>query len=177
MRPAKVEVKRSRVQGRGVFARRDLAPGEKVIEYEGERITPAEAEKRYDDEAMARHHTFLFTIDRHTVIDAVHRGNEARFINHSCDPNCVAAIDDGHIWIYAIKPIAAGAELFYDYWYSTDSHYTMEDLRRLYPCRCGSPKCRGTLAAPRRPPRKKKKKASPRAGAKKQRSRPRAKAA
>lgn len=158
----RIEVRRSRVQGRGVFACRAIKAGQRVVEYKGERITPKEAERRYDDEAMARHHTFMFVLDRRTIIDAVQKGNEARYINHSCDPNCVAAIMDKRIWIYAIRDIAPGDELFYDYWYVTDPKYTVRELQQLYPCRCGAASCRGTLAAvpekPEKPARSAKKK-------------------
>jgi SET domain-containing protein len=151
-----VMVKKSRVQGRGVFARRAIAKGERIIEYVGERISHDEANDRYDDEEGSRHHTFLFTVDERVVIDAAERGNEARFINHSCDPNCEAVISKRRVFIDAIRDIEPGEELFYDYWYSTDAAYSDEDLRRIYPCRCGAAKCRGTIAAPRKAPRKKK---------------------
>jgi SET domain-containing protein len=150
-----VVVRRSPIQGRGVFARVDIPRGKRIIEYVGERITDAEATARYDDEKMARHHTFLFGVSDDLVIDANRVGNEARFINHSCDPNCESVIVGKRVYIYARRRIPAGAELLYDYWYTTDETCTMADLLRLYPCACGSPKCRGTLA---RPPRARTKK-------------------
>ena len=88
------------------------------------------------------------------VIDGAEGGNDARFIDHSCDPNCEVVITRGRVFIHAIRDIPEGSELFYDYWYVTDESYTLEDLRRIYPCRCGSPACRGTLA---RPPKRTKK--------------------
>ena len=147
------EIRRSPIQGRGAFARRQIRKGTRIIEYTGERVSHEEADRRYDDESMARHHTFLFTLDRKTCIDAAVNGNDARFINHSCDPNCEAVIDDGHIWIEALRTIAPGDELVYDYQYERES----DADEKLYPCRCGSPKCRGTILAPRA---RKKKKAS-----------------
>ncbi|HEY3258538.1 MAG TPA: SET domain-containing protein-lysine N-methyltransferase, partial [Gemmatimonadaceae bacterium] len=86
------EIRRSGIQGRGVFARTRIRPGQRIIEYTGERISNAEADRRYDDETMRRHHTFLFTLDRKRVVDGNSGGNDARLINHSCDPNCEAVI-------------------------------------------------------------------------------------
>ena len=82
------------------------------------------------------------------VIDGSRNGNDARFINHSCDPNCEVVIDGQRVYIDAVRDIAAGEELFYDYWYMTDESYTLEDLKRIYPCRCNAKECRGTLAPP-----------------------------
>jgi hypothetical protein len=149
-----VEVRKSAIQGRGVFAKEPVDQGYKIIEYKGERITHEESSLRYDDTKMKRHHTFLFTVDDFTVIDGNAGGNEAAFINHSCEPNCEAIVEKGRVWIYARRDIEAGEELFYDYWYSTDEGYTDDDLKRIYPCRCGAKKCRGTLAAPRKRLRK-----------------------
>ena len=148
-----IQVRRSRIQGRGVFATRDIAEGERIVEYTGERISHDEADALCDDESMRRHHTFLFAVDDDVVIDGARGGNEARFINHSCDPNCESVIDGRRVYIHALRDIAAGEELFYDYWYVTDENYTLDDLRRIYPCRCERASCRGTLA---RPPRKRK---------------------
>ena len=116
-------------------------------------ITNAEADRRYDDESMRRHHTFLFILNERTCVDAAFDGNESRFINHSCDPNCEAVISRGHIWIEAICNIPAGAELLYDYQYEDDAEYTDEDYR-FYACHCGSPKCRGTIVKTRKKIRK-----------------------
>jgi len=78
----------SGIHGKGAFARRRIFRGTRIIEYLGERITHEEADARYDDAAMDRHHTCLMTVNRRWVIDAAVGGNEARFINHSCRPNC-----------------------------------------------------------------------------------------
>jgi SET domain-containing protein len=149
-----VVVRRSKIQGRGVYAARDLAEGERIIEYTGKLITSAEADATCDDETMRRHHTFLFAVDDKYVIDATHEGSEARYINHSCDPNCESVVVRRRVYIHALRPIAEGEELVYDYWYVTDDDYTLADLQRIYPCRCKSPSCRGTLARPppQRPP-------------------------
>jgi SET domain-containing protein len=158
MPPSPIVVRRSRVQGRGIFAARDIMEGERIIEYTGERITPAQADARCsDDEGMRRHHTFLFSVSSRVVIDGGVGGNESRFINHSCDPNCDVVIARGRIYIHALRDIPEGEELFYDYWYETDDSYGWDDLRRIYPCRCRSANCRGTLA---RPPRRRAKAAS-----------------
>jgi SET domain-containing protein len=152
---APIVTRRSKVQGRGVFATRDVAEGERIVEYTGERISSDQADAQFpDDEGARRHHTFLFAIDDQVVIDGSLGGNDARFINHSCDPNCEVVITRGRVYIHALRDIPEGEELSYDYWYVTDESYTLDDLRRIYPCRCGSPKCRGTLA---RPPRRAKK--------------------
>ncbi len=143
-------VRRSAVAGRGAFARRDIKKGERLIEYLGERISHATADARYEDETMRSHHTFLFSVSRRTVIDASVGGNDARFINHSCDPNCEAVIERSRVFIYARRPIAAGEELFYDYAYERDGTETSEDEAR-YACRCGTARCRGTILAPRKP--------------------------
>jgi uncharacterized protein len=137
-------MRRSKIQGRGVFARVDIPKGTRLIEYTGERIDNAEADRRYEDELMGRHHTFLFILNTRTVIDAARGGNISRYINHSCDPNCVAWIEGQHIWIDAEKNIRKGEELAYDYEYDYDPDYTIEDLE-LYKCECGKRKCRGTI--------------------------------
>lgn len=143
------ELRRSRIQGLGAFALQDIPKGTRLIEYTGEKITNAEADRRYDDEGMGRHHTFLFILNQRTVIDAAHGGNESKYINHSCDPNCEAEITRGRIWVEAIKNIPAGAELTYDYQYENDADYTEDDLR-FYACRCGATNCRGTIVKTRR---------------------------
>jgi SET domain-containing protein len=108
-------IRRSPIQGRGVFATRRIRKDRRLVEYRGERITPAEADTRYDDDAMERHHTCLFVVDDDTVIDGAVGGNIARFINHSCRPNCWIEIAGDVVWIRAARTIAAGEELFYDY--------------------------------------------------------------
>ncbi len=137
------EVRRSRIQGRGAFAIRPIRNGQRIDEYLGEPITHEEADRRYDD-AEGRHHTFLFILDDDTVLDARKKGSDARFINHSCDPNCETEIADGHIWIKAIKPIKPETELVYDYRFEWQDEYEPDDVR-YYACRCGTSKCRGTI--------------------------------
>jgi SET domain-containing protein len=139
-----MELRRSPIHGLGAFARTDIPKGTRIIEYVGEKISNAEADRRYDDEKMKTHHTFLFILNSKQCIDAAFEGNESRFINHSCDPNAEAFIPRGHIWIEAIKDIPKGAEIAYDYAFEDDPKYTIEDYRR-YACRCGAKNCRGTI--------------------------------
>lgn len=145
------EVRESTIQGRGVFARVPIAKGARIIEYTGEPVSHAEADRRYDDAAMARHHTFLFTLDSRTVVDGFIDGNDSRFINHSCEPNCEAVIEQRLIWIWALRDIAAGEELAYDYGYERDGTETAEDEAR-YTCICGAATCRGSILVPQAPP-------------------------
>jgi len=95
---------------------------------------------------MRRHHTFLFVLDQDHVIDAAVGGSDARYINHSCAPNCEAVYEeeDREIWIVAVRDIEPGEELTYDYGYAVEME-SWEEARRLYPCRCGAPTCRGTI--------------------------------
>jgi SET domain-containing protein len=141
------EVRDSVIAGKGAFAIRPINKGEQLIEYVGEIITHPEADERYDDESMDEHHTFLFTITSRLVIDATTNGNESRFINHSCDPNCEAEITKGRVFISAIRDIAEGEELHYDYGYERSGDETEEDERR-YRCVCGTAKCRGSIMEP-----------------------------
>jgi len=140
-----IEVRESTIQGLGVFARRSIPAGARIIEYTGEVISDEEADRRYNDAGMLRHHTFLFSLEDGRCIDAAVGGNEARFINHSCAPNCQALEADSRIWIEAIRPIEAGEELTYDYAYARSE--CDEALWPLYVCRCGAPGCRGTILA------------------------------
>jgi len=137
------------MQGLGAFATRDIPAGTRLVEYTGERLTPAEADARYPDVPGERHHTYLFAIDDDVVIDAAVNGNAARFINHSCAPNCDAVIDDGRIWIETISDVMPGDELAYDYAYVLEERHTPAAKRR-YPCTCGARECRGTILGKKR---------------------------
>jgi SET domain-containing protein len=150
-RPGKVgpvnewmELRGSPIHGLGAFALQDIPKGTRIIEYVGEKISNAEADRRYNDETMESHHTFLFILNSKQCIDAAYEGNEARFINHSCDPNAEAFIPRGRIWIEAIRNIPRGTEIAYDYAFEDDAKYTIDDYRR-YGCRCGAKNCRGTI--------------------------------
>lgn len=143
------ELRHSSIHGLGAFALREIPAGTRIAEYTGERITQDEADARYDDDSMEHHHTFLFKLDDDTLLDATRRGNASRFINHSCEPNCESVTEDGHIYIDAIKDIAADEELTYDYRIVRAGRY-QKSWDTLYACRCGAPSCRGTMLAPRR---------------------------
>jgi SET domain-containing protein len=138
------EVRRSRIHGRGVYATRRIRKGTRIVEYIGERISHETADDRYDEKGNDDGHTFLFVVDDDICIDAGVGGNAARFINHSCNANCETIIEDGRVFIDAIRTIQPGDELGYDYqltWESTDDP---EELA-LYACHCGAPQCRGTM--------------------------------
>lgn len=141
-------VKRSKIAGKGAFATRDIKKGERLIEYLGERVSHAVADARYDDHATDAHHTFLFNVNRSVIIDAYIDGNDARFINHSCDPNCESEIERSRVFIDAIRDIRKGEELYYDYAYGRDGTETEDEEKDLYGCRCGTKKCRGTILEP-----------------------------
>jgi SET domain-containing protein len=142
------EIRRSPIQGLGAFANRAIPAGTRIIEYAGERLTPSEADARYPDDD-GRHHTFLFAIDDDVVVDASVNGNEARFLNHSCAPNCDVVVDDKRLWIESIHDIEEGEELVYDYAYILQERHTPAAKRR-YPCHCGAVTCRGTILARKR---------------------------
>jgi SET domain-containing protein len=143
------EIRASPIQGLGAFATRRIPAGTRLIEYAGERLTPAQADARYPDVPGERHHTFLFAIDDEWVIDAAVDGNDARWINHSCDPNCDAVVDDGRIWIETTQTVQRGEELAYDYRLVLEERHTPA-AKKLYPCHCGTPRCRGTMLARKR---------------------------
>lgn len=147
--PKLLRVRRSKIHGRGVFAVRPIPKGTRIIEYAGERISPREADRRYEDGNQGHVHVLLFIVDRKTQIDAGVGGNEACFLNHSCDPNCEAVLDDKRIFIEAIRDIAPGVELTYDYNLQGPGVLSAEE-RRSYVCRCGAENCRGTQLARRR---------------------------
>lgn len=142
------EVRESPIQGLGAFAIRHIPAGTRLIEYAGERLTPEQADERYPDDGE-RHHTFLFAIDDDVVVDAAVNGNEARFLNHSCDPNCDVIVEDKRLWIETIRDVQPGEELVYDYAFILPERHTPAAKRR-YPCYCGSENCRGTILARKR---------------------------
>jgi len=149
-------VRHSKVHGYGCFARCDIKKGTRLIEYVGDRISHKEADKRYEDADPNDNHTFLFIADRKTVIDASFGGNESRFINHSCDGNCTSEIEKGRVFIDATRDIRKGEELGYDYQIPRDRN-DPPNVDKIYACRCGSPKCRGTMLWPAKRPKPKKK--------------------
>jgi SET domain-containing protein len=126
-----------------------IPAGETIIEYTGERIDCPEALRRHPHDPDDPNHTFYFHIDDGRVIDAKFGGNSSRWINHACQPNCEADEQEGRIFIKALRDLQPGEELFYDYGLVIDERYTKK-LKKQFECRCGSPRCRGTMLAPKR---------------------------
>ncbi len=147
-----IEVRHSRIHGHGVFALRRIRKGTHIIEYLGERISHREADSRYLDKGSQDNHTFLFTVDAKIVIDAGVDGNEARYNNHGCDPNCQSVCIGRRVFIEAIRTIQGGEELAYDYQIQRDPD-DAPDVDQVFACRCGVANCRGSmLEAPRKQP-------------------------
>jgi SET domain-containing protein len=145
----RIQVRRSGIHGKGVFALRPLAAGERIIEYRGDVITWKEALRRHPHDPAQPNHTFYFHVDDTRVIDGAVQGNAARWINHACEPNCEAEDEDGRIFIHALRDIAPGEELFFDYALVLDGRHT-KAVKRDYACFCGTATCRGTMLAPKR---------------------------
>ena len=152
----KIEAPRSEIHGNGVFATAAIAKGERIIRYKGELRTHDEVDADYGD-IEEDGHTFLFTINDHYVIDANIKGGVARWINHSCDPNCEAVVEEDDkgrphkdkVFIEAIRDIRAGEELTYNYGIVLDERHTPK-LKKLWGCRCGAANCTGTMLQPKR---------------------------
>jgi uncharacterized protein len=144
----RIQVRRSGVHGKGVFAVADIARGEVLIEYVGERISEAEADRRHPHDPSDPNHTFYFLLEDGSIIDALYGGNASRWINHACAPNCKAEEAEGRVFIKAKRAIAAGEELFYDYGLVLEGRQTAQ-IKKQYECRCGAKKCRGTMLAPK----------------------------
>jgi SET domain-containing protein len=130
-----VEIRNSSIHGTGAFARQDLAAGERVIEYVGEKISKEEANCRCEAD-----NRYIFYLDEQFDIDGSVAWNPARFLNHSCAPNCEAVNEDDGIWIVAVRDIKVGDELTFNYGYDLDAY-------RDYPCRCGAVDCLGFIVA------------------------------
>jgi SET domain-containing protein len=131
------------VHGHGVYATTTIRKGARVIEYTGALVPWEDASDQADGP-----HTFLFGLtDGKQVIDPAFGGNDARWINHSCDPNCEAIEEGDRVFIYALRSLLPGEELFYDYALDVDEPRTRK-LEKEYACHCGSPKCRGFMLAP-----------------------------
>ncbi len=140
----RITVQNSPIHGRGVFALTTLAAGDPIIEYKGEIITAREAQRRVDRSSAEDGHTFFFNLDDGRMIDGAQRGNSARWINHSCNPNCEAEQQGDRIFIRATRKIAEGREIFIDYQLDIDGRRTAA-LKRMYACLCGARQCRGTM--------------------------------
>src|SRR6266404_591048 len=139
-----IEVRESRVHGRGVYATRAIRKGTRIIEYKGKRILWNDVPDDLDDP-----HTFLFGLDDEIhVIDPAIGGNKARWINHSCQPNCEAIEEaDERVFIYVLRDLRPGEELFYDYALEMDEPVTCETEQESK-CFCGTSRCRGTMLEP-----------------------------
>jgi SET domain-containing protein len=145
----RLQVRKSGVHGKGVFALKPIKKGELVIEYVGEVISWKEALRRHPHDPSQPDHTFYFHIDDETVIDGKVGGNASRWINHSCDPNIEAEDETGRVYLKALRAIKPGQELFFDYGLVIDERYTPA-LKKRFECRCGAATCRGTMLAPKR---------------------------
>lgn len=145
----RIQVRLSDVHGKGVFALRPIAAGSRLIEYTGEIIAWDEAMRRHPRDPGQPNHTFYFAIDDGRVIDAAVGGNAARWINHSCAPNCEADQRGSRVYIDALRDLQPGEELFCDYGLVVDERHTPK-LKKAYECRCGSPDCRRTMLASKR---------------------------
>jgi hypothetical protein len=141
MRLQRISARRSTVHGKGLFALRPLAAGERLIEYKGEVTSWRRAASR---QRSAAGHTFVFGLSSGRVIDGSRGGNSARYLNHACVPNCEAIEIGERVFIHTLVAIEAGEELFIDYGLSVDGEVT-DDVRAQYSCRCGAPGCRRSM--------------------------------
>ncbi len=154
--PRKIVARRSAIHGNGVFALLPIAKGERIVEYKGQRRTHEEVDVG-DTGDIESGHTFLFTLNDEYVIDANHGGNIARWINHSCAPNCEAVLEEheggdrrkDRVFIEARRAIRPGEELTYDYGITLDVPHTAK-LKKIWACRCGAKNCTGTMLRPKR---------------------------
>ncbi len=152
----KYKVTNSPIHGRGVFAARALRKGEKIIDYKGKLRTHAQSDRLYGD-SLDTGHTFLFTLNDRYVIDANADGNDARWMNHSCAPNCEALLEEhaggdkrlDKVEIWTKRSIRPGTELTYDYGITLEVPHTAR-LKKLWACRCGARECTGTLLRPKK---------------------------
>ncbi len=153
---SRIVQRRSPIHGNGVFAVTKLKKGEELVEYRGRVITHAQADRRYGG-TVESGHTFLFTLNEKYLIDGNDGGNVARWINHSCAPNCKAYVhesDDGdlrkeRVIIEALRDIAPGEELTYDYGITLEERHTPR-LKAIWACKCGARNCTGTMLKPKR---------------------------
>lgn len=152
----RIAARRSPIHGNGVFAVEPIRKGEEIIQYKGTLMTHAEADHMYGDGGETGH-TFLFTLNDDYIIDANRKGNSARWINHSCAPNCRAVVEESasgdprrdKVLIEAIRNIKPGEELTYDYGITLEVPHTAR-LKKLWKCLCGSKNCSGTLLKPKK---------------------------
>lgn len=137
----------SGVHGRGVYATEPIRKGSRIIEYTGKHLPWKEAMELPPHRPNDPYHTFLFSLENGDVIDAGNGGNEARWINHSCAPNCETREEGDRIFVHALRSLRPGEELFYDY-KIVAAERRSKKLEREFACHCGSKKCRGTMLEP-----------------------------
>ena len=143
-----IRVGRSRIDGTGVFAKRKIPKGARIIEYTGARVPINEVVAVADEGLPAP--VYAFRLNETTIIDGACGGNDSRFVNHSCAPNCEALSFDDHMYFYALRDIARGEELTFDYRLNASStRRPTKRAREAHACRCGSATCRGTMLARR----------------------------
>jgi len=140
----RIQVRKSGVHGKGVYAARPIQEGETVLEYKGEIITWSKALKRHPHDPLQPHHTFYFHLDDGHVIDAKYNGNSARWINHSCDPNLEATQKGRRVFLKALRDIGPGEELFYDYSLIIEGRKTPK-IKAEHACLCNTAHCRKTM--------------------------------
>jgi SET domain-containing protein len=140
----RIVVRNSPVHGRGVFALADIQAGTLILEYKGQLVSWRAAQRAYARSSAEDGHTFFFGLDDGRVIDGAQGGNSARWLNHSCAPNCEAEGDGERVFIRAIRPVAKGTELFIDYQLQVEGRRTAT-VRRSYACSCHAAGCRGTM--------------------------------
>jgi len=145
---SRLKVRKSGVHGKGVYATAPIRKGTRIIEYTGEHIPWKKAMDLPPHDPTDPHHTFYFSLDNGDVIDAGKGGNDSRWINHSCDPNCKTSETDDRIFVYALRTIQPGEELFYDYKIVPAERRT-KALANKFACRCGNANCRGTMLEPK----------------------------
>ncbi|GAB4248883.1 MAG: SET domain-containing protein-lysine N-methyltransferase [Candidatus Methylacidiphilales bacterium] len=141
--PDSVELRQSPIHGSGIFATQSIPRGTRILEYVGERICKTEGYRRAMRQLRraARGQegaVYIFEVSRRWDLDGNVPWNPARFINHSCRPNCETRVIAGRVWIYSIRRIRPGEELSYDYGYDIDFYLD-------HPCRCGAPQCVGFI--------------------------------
>jgi len=149
-------MRRSSIHGNGVFATRLIVKGQRIVRYAGLLRTHAEVDLAYA-RLEETGHTFLFTLNDEYVVDGNINGNIARWINHSCAPNCEAVIEQDskgrahcdRIFIEALKHIQPGEELTFNYGITLAERHTPK-LKQLWGCRCGVPTCSGTILQPKK---------------------------
>lgn len=144
-----LRVRRSGIHGKGVYTVRSIRQGTRIIEYTGRRVPWKIASKLPPRNLRDIYHTFYYSLQNGDVIDAGQDGNNARWINHSCEPNCATEEEQDRIFIYALRTIYPGEELFYDYMIEPAQRRSKR-LDRNYACLCGSALCRGTMLEPLR---------------------------